>query len=274
MTDINAPQGVVLAAVEATSHEVETTQFVGMAVYNIPSESIASTQGDVYVTIRQLSPVSATFGAVLAVVKGRVYDPMLKAWTFTLDGHPCYVLRLADDKTLIYDTITEQWSWWSSGDNYRWRAAIGMNWKTPGPIANNYGSNVVVGDDTLGILWVLNPMQGYDDDAVNTEVQNTFPRVATGQMIARGRNFIPVYEVYLTASLGDPALSNSTVTLSYSDTQGDTFVSAGTIEVEEGNYFQEFAWRSLGRIQAPGRLFQIADDGAFARIDGLDVKDG
>jgi len=51
-------------------------------------------------------------------------------------------------------------------------------------------------------------------------------------------------------------------------------VDAGAITVEPGNYFQEFAWRSLGKIGAPGRLFQLVDYGAFARIDELDIDDG
>jgi hypothetical protein len=33
------------------------------------------------------------------------------------------------------------------------------------------------------------------------------------------------------------------------------------------------SWYSLGQIQAPGRLFRITDDGAVARIDGMEMND-
>ena len=93
-------------------------------------------------------------------------------------------------------------------------------------------------------------------------------------MTVRGRNAIPVYSVDLTASLGDPSLENNTVTLEYSDDQGHTYLTADEPHVAEaGNYAQEFSWHSLGQVRAPGRLFRLTDDGAFARIDSLDVNE-
>lgn len=150
-----------------------------------------------------------------------------------------------------------------------------MNWLSPGAIADDYGSNVVVGDDTHGIIWVLDPTQGWDDSvwSTNTEKQ-LFKRYAAAQIISRSRTFIPVFDVYLTGSPGAPSYDGAAVTLEYSDDGGQTYVSAGSIPVEVNNFAQNFAWQSLGRIQAPGRLFRILDDGAFARIDGLDVNLG
>lgn len=245
-----------------------------LAAVNIPSENLAASEGRVNVAFRQSSPVAVSLARVLAAVRGRVYNPKLRAWTFNLDGHSFYVLRLSEDKTLVYDVSTDQWSWWSSGTKQNWRASLGMNWRSPGSVAQNYGSNIVVGDDTLGILWVLDPEQGYDDNSVTTETPTIFPRVATTQLMTRGRFFKPIFSAYLTASNGQPPIDGSTVTLKYSDDLGNTFNDAGAIQVESLNYNQEFSWKSLGMIPAPGRIFRIEDDSAFQRIDSLDINDG
>jgi hypothetical protein len=51
---------------------------------------------------------------VLAYVRGRIQNPKLRAWTFTLDGHDFYVLRLGMDLTLVYDVYSEQWMDWDA----------------------------------------------------------------------------------------------------------------------------------------------------------------
>lgn len=211
---------------------------------------------------------------VLAVARGRVYNPKLRTWSFNLDGHQFWVLRLAEDKTLIYDLNTKQWAWWSSDNANHWTVNLGMNWRTGGATAKNYGSNVILGDDSFGLLWVLNPEQGYDEKALDGTAQS-FTRVAEAYQITRGRGpGLPCYEVYLTASTGAPASVSTGVTLSYSDDVGNTYVSAGTLPATVGDYTQEFAWRSLGMVDAPGRIYRVQDDGAFARIDGLEINNG
>jgi hypothetical protein len=44
------------------------------------------------------------------------------------------------------------------------------------------------------------------------------------------------------------------------------------LTVTPSDYSQEFAWRSLGLIRAPGRMFELSDNGAAVRIDGLDIR--
>ena len=53
---------------------------------------------------------------LLVAVRGRPGNPRLRDWTFSLDGHDFYVLRLGDDLTLVYDATTEQWVDWSDRD--------------------------------------------------------------------------------------------------------------------------------------------------------------
>src|SRR3546814_624162 len=167
----------------------------------------------------------------------------------------------SSDLTLIYDLSTGQWAWWTTGDRNSWRANVGLNWRSAGSIPDIYGSNIIIGDDNYGILWVLDPSQGTDDDLID-DTDHTFPRVATGQLTTTGRNYQPIYSVQLRGSLGQPSVTANTLTLSYSDDQGNTFVVADEpIVVTAGDYAQELDWRSLGMFRSPGRLFKIEDDG-------------
>lgn len=277
MGNITAPQGTVLVTFEMETAGIRSSQGAVMAVYGVPSQSMRSSQALVSVTFNQTAKIRVAQAHVLALVRGSINNPRLRAWTFDLDGHEFYVLRLGNNKTLVYDLTTQQWSWWSSGSAGSWRPNIGTNWLQSGLVAQSYGSNVVVGDDNYGILWALDPQQGYDDstsaiDRENDEVR-PFPRVATGQIITRGRVTIPCYQVYAVTDIGQPAYPNATVTLSYSDDGGINFTSAGIITAEAGNYHQEFVWRSLGLIRTSGRLFRITDDGAFATLQELTVYD-
>jgi len=273
--EIQAPQAGLLSVQRQSAPEVLVPQGSALAIYNIPAERIHVTYGDIHVAYRRDSQqMKVTGGQVLAVVRGRIETPKLRTWAFTLDGHDMFVIRLGTTgKTLVFDRSTKTWSWWTNGNNGNWRANIGLNWRSAGSIPSNYGSNIVVGDDSYGVLWVLDPDQGVDD-ALLEDTEVTFPRVATGQLINMERNFRPCYQVYLTASFGQPAYTGASVSLSYSDDLGNTFNNAGTRIAIEGEYNAEFAWRSLGRIVPSGRLFRVEDDGAFARIDGLDVDDG
>jgi len=269
MTDGRFSQTAVRSITEGNTARL--SELALRAVYNFPSEAGQISQ----LTLRSLTvPVNSARASQLivrAVIRGRSYNPQMRAWSYTQDGHDFYVLRLGDDRTLVYDLSTEQWSWFSSGEDTFWRPQIGMNWYTPGLVPAFYGSNVVCGDDSYGHLWVLDPESGLDDNPADTTgTPLRFPRVATGQVPARKRAFLPVDQVYLTASAGRPVASGDEVTLSYSDDLGVTYVNAGAIPVTEVDYQQEFSWRSLGPISQAGRLFQISDEGAFARIDGLD----
>ena len=270
---VELPQARVLGSFDITS-PVEMSQARVLAVYNFPSDEIEVSQSRVLLPVVRNLSVETSQARVLAAVRGRVYNPKLRAWNFTLDGHDFYVLRLGEDKTLVYDLSTQQWSHWSTGDFQFWRLTVGMNWESSGHNAYLNGSNIVAGDDTFGLLWFLDPLQGYDQSPIDKTVVRKFPRVASAQMITRARETIPVFQVYLTADLGSPEVEDASAELSYSDDQGHSYVSAGSIEVEPDNYAQEFAWRSLGLITAPGRIFKLSDDGAFARIDGLEILNG
>lgn len=273
--NINAPQGGFLAAVRAISGSMHLPQAQLMVPYNIPADNIKVTYGGFNIAYRRVAQqMPVTQATIMAVVRGKIDNPKLIAWSYTLDGHDYYVLKLGTyGKTLVFDLSTGTWSWWSSIDSDRWRLSVGMNWKSSYDIPYNYGSNVIVGDDSYGVLWVLDPEKGMDDDILMDE-EVPYPRVATGQITTTDRNFLPIYEVELSASSGNPSYSLNTVTLEYSDDLGQTYVVADDVKTSvAGNYDQEFTWYSLGLVRSPGRLFRLSDNGAFARIDNLTVNE-
>lgn len=271
--EIRSTKGLVFAPFSGGG-ELLATKSTALTVYNIPTENIRATKALVFSVETESPEMTATKATVLAVIRGRIDNPKLVSWAYTLDGHDYYVLRLGSEgKTLVFDLATGQWSWFSTDGTQRWRPNIGMNWISSGNLPATYGSNVIVGDDSYGALYILDPEKGMDDQLLVDE-ERSFPRVATGQMVSKDRNFIPIFSVDLSASFGMPVLEDNTVSLEYSDDAGHTYVNAdATFTAVEGDYNQEFTWRSLGRAGPPGRLFRITDDGAFARIDALTVNE-
>lgn len=258
--------------VAKASPDLRIPALLTRAVYNTPVQSQEISAATLRVVDKSSPTMRVSAGLVRAIIRGKIKNPRLRAWTFTLDGHDFYVLKLGTEgKTLIFDLSTGQWGQWSSGGEERWRASLGLNWRSARRVPAQYGSSIIVGDDSYGALWVLDPTYGLDEHLLDGDPL-TFPRVATAQIAATGRKAMPCFSAYLSASGGNSSTTPATVNLSYSDDAGHTFVTAGEISIVDAQYTQEFAWRSLGQIRAPGRLFQISDNGALARIDSLDVN--
>lgn len=196
-------------------------------------------------------------------------EPIVRAWTFTLDGHDFYVLRLNTVETLVYDTHSEQWSIWGNANENLWDLLDGTNWGG-GHAFSAYGSDVMVGSDTDGSLYFLDPNGTDDEDADGNAAP--FRRETMAQYFMRGYDMRPCWGVQLLGSIGDVADSNPTdVTLSVSDDRGDTFFDCGTVTVPADSFNARVDWQSLGSMSAPGRLFKIVDYGALHRIDSLEM---
>lgn len=204
---------------------------------------------------------------------GRTANPELRTWTYSLDGHDYYVLRLGDSLTLVYDDSSEQWMDWTDYDSLTWRAHCGINWTGAQLLADTYGSSIVAGDDAYGLLWFLDPNQPYDDAPGSGDPIIYFSRVTVGQVPMKGRGVLPCYAAWLTADMGDPAYLGAGVTLYSSDDAGVTWDNHGFVSVTADENSPELSWYSLGQIAAPGRLFKIFDNGAITRIDGLEMND-
>lgn len=270
---IRSSQAVTMAASESGS-PLRMSLAGTLAAINFPTDFIRSSQGVVMSAMSSSPDMQVSQAVVMAAVRGAVANPTVRAWTFSLDGHEFYVLRLGDTTCLIFDVYSQQWYEWETGEDGRvWRANTGANWLGAGDFAATFGSNVVVGDDTFGVLWYLDPTLMVDQSPFNGGDDASFKRIAMGQVPVRRRDVIPCFEVYLTADTGNPAFEGAFVTLELSDDAGRTFYDQGQIVSVIDDYRQEFAWRSLGQIEAPGRLFRVTQNGAFTRLDGLDMAD-
>lgn len=266
----------------AKTPNINTTKGTILAPIHIPATNINTTKGLVAAVQRSNGFINVTGGKLLAVAQGRIAQPSLVAWTFTLDGHDFYALRLGDDTTLIYDQNTQQWAEWGEDialtaggidTQGRWTLSTGLNWQGIGALANVMGSDIIAGDDTFGALYAFDP--GFDEDyKPQTKTPTSFHRVAQGQLVMAGRDYVPIWGVRLTGSVGEQwtgLLVN--VELQSSDDMGNSYFSNGIKIIPQNSYGFRLDWNSLGAMNAPGRIFKIIDDGAMVRIDALEAYD-
>jgi hypothetical protein len=256
---------------------LEVSQAALLAIGIFPTEFVQSSQDGVQVPIDFHVDLDVAQAGTMVVARGRVSDPYLRAWTFWMDNHWYYVLRLPTPSpsgtTLIYDTFAEQWYIWGSDVVESWRLAHGTNWLGSGALMGVYGSNAVGVDDGNGSLYFLNPDSPTDDDAiVGPETQRTFLREITGQVSVRGDNYVRCYGVDLMGSIGDNEMDLTDVTLLTSDDAGHTYDDQGVRVINALDYETRVQWNTgLGSFTAPGRLFKITDEGVLQRIDWLEM---
>lgn len=273
--EVRASQAGAITVTQAEI-DLEVSQAGALVVAIWPAEFVENSQDGVVTITFAETTVEVSQAGVMIVAKGRVQDPYLRAWSYEMDVHWNYVLRLPTGMTLVYDQYTEQWYIWGSSNSLMWRPFHGTNWHGCGALMETLGSNVVCGDDGNGSIYFLNPLSPTDDDAlVGAEVPRTFDRIVTGQMTVRGNEMHPCYGVELGGSIGHNEVDYVNVTLFTSDDGGKSYDDHGTVTVNAGDWSSRVEWNSgLGSYTGPGRLFRIVDDGALARIDFLEMMDG
>lgn len=271
MTDARISQATVRALGDGSDAQV--SQGIVRSIFNYPAEYALVSQA-VLRSFDVATPDARVSQAVVRVLY-RIDEPTpeIRVWTFTLDGHDYYVLRLGGAETLVYDTYSKRWSNWGTGTSSRWRDRMGCNW--PGAVGVSPATQVVTGDEIYGTLYFLDPDYPYDDDPISGDANpQPFRRMAQGQVVNRGRTPIDCFGVSLTGSFGDTYDTSLTdVTLAYSDDAGKNYTDAGTLTVPPYDYAARAEWPSLGLIYSPGRMFLITDEGSLARIDSLDMFD-
>lgn len=271
---IELSQASVFSITGGASPQVEVSQAFVLSVANFPTESVELSQALVQtITGGSTDDVQLSQAYVTVVARGRVDDPSIRAWTFTLDGHDFYVLRLGNEETLVYDMLSEQWSVWITEQQGYWSVYTGTNWVGGNKFASTFGSNIVVGSDANGSIFFLDPNKPDDDAAVTGRNPSSFRRRVTGQIPIRGYDSARVYEVQLLGSVSDlDPNAGADIELLYSDDRGDSYVSAGIITTVDQDFDIRANWRSLGSFRSPGRLFRVEDFGALKRIDSLTVS--
>ncbi len=246
---------------------VAATQIGAQAAFSPPStlavrQSKSSVQAPY---LGQPIPAASQLAVQVAYKTGSVENLNLRAWTFALDGHTFYVVTLGEEGTYVYDLDTGQWAQWQTAGLSGWNMEQGIIW-------NN---RVVAGDQSNPTIWELDP-ESFLDDGFKTQT-----RVVTGGLSTRLRNFPPVFEFRITASLAEPDVANTapatqpTVSLRFSDDKGKTYTQAEQdIVIDTTQLRQEISWRSLGVMNSPFRVFEVTDVGAVATIYGADVDVG
>lgn len=258
-------QGRALTAVEVPADETRTGQGAALVAQNFPTPEIRNTFLEPRVVATPDVDVRTTQNVLLVAIKRGGGSRMLRAWTFTQDDHDFYVLHLGDDRTLVLDMMTNQWSTWKSRARNIWRANIGIRWDLDN----------VAGDDIYGILWNINA-DARDDDAITGEVADRTPiqTIVRGMFPQRLHNALSCYHAELTLSQGEPVAAGVGVTLRTSDDSGRSWLDHGEILTDVSGEMYDLSWFGLGLITAPGKIFEIIDTGYARRIDALDIDLG
>lgn len=273
MADAQASQAAVLAEGDVSVFP-QVSQARVFGEINFPAEFTQVSQASVVATVKFRPTADVSQARVYAEGRGRIENRRLRAWGFPLDSHDIFVLRLGEDATLIYDLSTDQWADWAGHDLPFWRAHLGCEWAAMGAelLAQGHTTTIVAGDDTYGLLWTLAPEAGIDESPRTDRPDASFERIVTGGIPMRGRGTARCNFVYLTGSLGAPALTGAEVRLRTSDDDGHSWADHGALTVQPGDWGQKLTWSGLGLIASPGRIFEFRDDGALARVDGADME--
>lgn len=266
---------------QLTADDLRTTQTGVMTLGSFPAERVDVSNTGVQTLVDYQKEIRVSNSQVLALAQGRISDPNVRAWTFTLDGHDFYVLNVGDQETLVFDASVGEWVTWGNDERSVFFAKTGINWLGGDKLADTYGSNVLIGHDTAGTVMILDPRKSVDESPIPDDVNNpptfNFRRQVTVQtVVPSGYYSVPCYDVQLHGSIGDndEEANNLTVTLEYSDDRGKSYTSAGSLTVPSEDYDFRVNWRSLGSYETPGRLFRFTDYGAMKRLDGVNVEDG
>lgn len=267
-----------IAALGATSNEIRASQAFVRTIFNFPSAGVRASAAYITAAAGTSNQIRAAAAYLTVIVRGRIAQPQVRAWTFTLDGHDFYVLRLGDKATLVYDVYSEQWVEWDGHGLPFWRTSLGMSWLGGRKLADTYGSDVVAGDDTWGLLWFLDPNQAFDDepDSGLPVQQIPYERVISAQAVVSGREVLPCYALFLSGDNYGLTADDFTpsITLEISDDQGRNYEAFETLTVEPDLTVKNpYQWTSLGQIEQPGRIFRFTDTGVFTRIDSLKMND-
>lgn len=247
MSAAQSPQVVILA--------VYTGDPVAPAVQTSQAFMLAVTE-----TEPVLGPLTlqATTQAPLLVVygSGETEGFQLRAWAFTLDGHHFYVLDIGTLGTFVYDTTTQQWAKWQTQGFAGWNAVNGTAWD----------GRIVAGDKAGPQIWLVDPESQLDEGF------KPIRHASTAILPKRGRSYITMDALRITASVGYPEGTSPNMTVSISDDNGATYRVLTAVNVTLiDSTTQELAFRSLGAYSAPGRVVQVEDEGGPVRIDDADV---
>lgn len=257
-TSVEQVQSPIQAATETTAVPRLSQSVILLAIGPPQARRVREQQTIALVSYTaHAQPMERQATILVAWRTGAVEDFSQRAWGFAFDGHPFYVLTLGEEGTVAYDLLTGEWSQFQTEGLPGWNMELGLTWN----------GKIIAGDQQNPLLWRLEPQSALDDDFKPVK------RIATGGLPVRQRAFPAQASFSLAASVGTPAAGQETpiVSLRVSDDAGNTWRSLRDIVLEPDAFNQEIAWRSMGSLRAPGRVFEITDIGGFIRLDGADA---
>ena len=92
----------IAATISASQEQV-------LVVGAFPAQDVNSSQFQIESVVQPSNVIDASQIGLFVIARGSNTDPSVRAWTFTLDGHNYYVLRLGTQETLVYDEHAGQW---------------------------------------------------------------------------------------------------------------------------------------------------------------------
>jgi hypothetical protein len=249
--------GDVLTAINFPSASLVDTQSFALTAIRMPAASEQVTTSVGLVAARSNSTLRTTQSDVLVALLYGAEERMLRAWTFTQDGHDFYVL-LAAGETYVYDKASENWCQWASPDANFWRGVDGVDWE---------GINVCIDPDS-GKVYKIDPTGRLDYGT--TPVTS----VVYGGMTERFRNMPSCYMAEIAISQNSPPYNVDPTTLSITLETTDTVTTwnHGTIYGSATGNITYPRYYGLGLLHSPGVIFKITDTGFARRIDGLNIE--
>jgi hypothetical protein len=174
-----------------------------------------------------------------------------------MDGHIFYVMDDVNGDTMVCDMRTGQWHHWYNG-------AVPGLWNMKGGVMWN--GRVIAADAALAKIWEMDPHSMLDEGV--TQIS----RVVTAFQPVRGKASTRVGSFHVTASVGAPTAVDAEVRLRFSDDEGNSWSVTHVRVLATGNFAQPLRYRSLGRLRAPGRIWEVADTGGLVVIQGADAN--
>lgn len=177
---------------------------------------------------------------------------VVNTFDFNLDGHFYYGMHVRGQGTFVFDMTTGQWTQWQSGDLTYYNAQFHTQW---GDLfyASTLSDNTLVEVDPDSVL----------DDSFRV---NTF--TATGRIESQSRRWIKNPEAQLFGSIGQ---RGGDVALRFSDDEGLNYSADRVVSMAAGVRDANIIFYDLGSVRAPGRIFQLEDEGTLRRIQSLRV---